>query len=246
MSQTERDQNLIKALAFINDPELDNDADCGQAETIPFKPMVSSTHLAVPGPHANQARRLFSNTSNRERSNASRQVSAQNLNFESILYKIYKNGESSKMPTQAIRLGSIERPSMLSKTNSIQKSSEPEFCPLKFADQSPDTSPKSQRLTTAFRRQNTENIFRGESFYQEEFDRVQTTETGANQIQNTILHMTGTCPTCKQPLPPDFNQFMVVESQADKPVDLLTYAPNKKMKISGSFQSVLSKATASA
>ena len=96
--------------------------------------------------------------------------------------------------------------------NSIQMK-EPEFQSSKFVDSIVDGSP-ANKVTTVFKQNDSEMIFRGDSFQREDFEPVQRINPGTNVIQNMVLHLTGTCPTCKQPLPPDFNQYLVMNAES--------------------------------
>ena len=73
---------------------------------------------------------------------------------------------------------------------------EPEYQPNKFDENDAYNAPLS-KVATAFKRQDTEPVFRGDSFQQEDFDKVQLLDQGPSILPNMVLHLTGTCPTCR-------------------------------------------------
>lgn len=111
-----------------------------------------------------------------------------------------KNSAQIKEASQAreaIRAGSVSRP-LISHMNSIQMK-EPLDHATRFADLIADqNSPDSKRsASNAFKGNNTEIVFRGDSFNQEDLDQGQTPTVNQNFLQNMVLHLTGTCPTCR-------------------------------------------------
>ena len=82
--------------------------------------------------------------------------------------QIYKTGDSGNIPTQTLRATSINRP--IQHMNSIQMK-EPEYQSSKFVDSIADGSP-ANKVTTAFKQNDSEMIFRGDSFQREDFESV--------------------------------------------------------------------------
>ena len=163
-----------------------------------MKPSISMTPR-----NAAQLSRFMSNISGGNKQNCSRQASTQNMNFESVLYQLYKTNDSLKASNLKFRGYSGEHQSM-SKMNSIQQ---PCDRSIKFpivSHVSGDNSP-ANGLPTAIRRHDTETIFRGDSFH---LEHASISDTGNNFFQNTVVHKTGICPHCRQPLPADFGQYL--------------------------------------